>query len=244
VPGYAIYCTAVFDCLGSDNVDPWLTVGGTSAGAPLLAGGIALIDQQLRAHGREDVGFLNPLLYALGGSRAGSSVFYDVTAIGNDLGPFIKSGNGLPLGCCSARAGYDDATGWGSVDLARLSGQALGIVAYALGKVSLSLPGHQHPLAKHQILARVNCTRPSYAAAYARVQIGRRSPFEVDSRIYNLPSGGRKTIGIGLSARQRSAIRSALHGHQTVTATIYGVLVDRLGTIEASTRGQRLAIRG
>jgi len=244
MPGYAIYCTATFDCINSGNVNPWLTVGGTSAGTPLLAGGIALVDQELRGHGRQDAGFLNPLLYALGRSQARASVFYDVTAIGNDLGPYIKSSGGRALGCCSATPGYDDASGWGSVDLGRFAAEALTIVAYALGRVSLGLPAHQHPLAKREIVADVKCTRPSYVAAYAKVQIGHHTPFEVDSSIYDLPRGGRKAITIGLSPHQRSAIRSALRSHQSVLATVYGVIVDRLGTIQASTKGQRLAIRG
>jgi kumamolisin len=66
-------------------------VGGTSAVAPLWAGLIALINQQL---GR-NVGFLNPLLYPLG-----EMPFYDVT-----------SGNN---GSFSAGPGWDPCTGLGA----------------------------------------------------------------------------------------------------------------------------------
>jgi kumamolisin len=66
-------------------------VGGTSAVAPLWAGLIALLNQQL---GRK-VGFLNPQLYPLG-----EAVFFDVT-----------SGNN---GAFSAQAGWDACTGLGS----------------------------------------------------------------------------------------------------------------------------------
>ena len=66
-------------------------VGGTSAVAPLWAGLIALLNQQL---GRK-VGFLNPQLYPLGGTA-----FFDIT-----------SGNN---GAFSAHTGWDPCTGLGS----------------------------------------------------------------------------------------------------------------------------------
>jgi kumamolisin len=79
-------------------------VGGTSAVAPLWAGLIALLNQQLG----KPVGFLNPLLYAAG-ERSG---FHDIT-----------SGNN---GAYSAGPGWDPCTGWGSpigtAMLANLSG--------------------------------------------------------------------------------------------------------------------------
>jgi kumamolisin len=70
-----------------------MTVGGTSAVAPLWAGLIALLNQQLG----KPLGYLNPLLY---GSLAGKSVTHD-----------IVSGNN---GAEKARAGWDACTGWGS----------------------------------------------------------------------------------------------------------------------------------
>jgi kumamolisin len=66
-------------------------VGGTSAVAPLWAGLIALLNQQL---GR-NVGFLNPQIYPLG-----ETPFFDIT-----------SGNN---GAFSARSGWDACTGLGS----------------------------------------------------------------------------------------------------------------------------------
>ena len=35
-------------------------------------------------------------------------------------------GGGFPLGCCSARAGYDWASGWGSLKLAAFAELAAG----------------------------------------------------------------------------------------------------------------------
>jgi subtilase family serine protease len=74
-------------------------VGGTSAAAPLWAGFIALANQQAAANAKPRVGFLNPLLYAIGNSSKFVTDFND-----------IRSGsNGF-----AAVTGYDLATGWGS----------------------------------------------------------------------------------------------------------------------------------
>ena len=76
-----------------------LVFGGTSAVAPLWAGLIALMNQQLG----HPVGFLNPMLY---GSLQGKGATNDIT-----------SGNN---GSYSAKAGWDPCTGWGSPDGAKL----------------------------------------------------------------------------------------------------------------------------
>lgn len=76
-------------------------VGGTSEATPIFAGIVAAADQV--AH--HDVGFINPALYALHGSRHAGIV--DVT-----------SGNNSFAGVTgySAKAGYDLASGWGTID--------------------------------------------------------------------------------------------------------------------------------
>lgn len=70
-----------------------MVIGGTSAVAPLWAGLIALLNQQLG----HPVGFLNPLLY---GSLQGKKVTNDIT-VGNN-------------GAQQAGPGWDACTGWGS----------------------------------------------------------------------------------------------------------------------------------
>jgi tripeptidyl-peptidase-1 len=80
---------------------------------PLTAGGVLLANQYARRRGQPPLGFVNPLLYAAGASKAAGSVFDDVTQGDNDLGTMI---DGQPLGGFSARVGYDLASGWGSVD--------------------------------------------------------------------------------------------------------------------------------
>ncbi len=65
-PGYAIYCSASEpNCISDVNSDPWEALGGTSAATPLLAGGLAIIDQQLKAAGKQPLGLVNPLLYSI-----------------------------------------------------------------------------------------------------------------------------------------------------------------------------------
>lgn len=77
-----------------------VVVGGTSAAAPLWTGFIALANQQAAANAKPPVGFLNPLLYAIGKSGNYSSDFHDITTGSN--------------GGYSAVTGYDLTTGWGS----------------------------------------------------------------------------------------------------------------------------------
>jgi subtilase family serine protease len=74
--------------------------GGTSFAAPMWAGYLAMVNQQLAATGGSTVGFINPTLYALGVSSSYGADFHDIT-----------SGS---CGTYSAGSGYDLCTGWGS----------------------------------------------------------------------------------------------------------------------------------
>jgi kumamolisin len=113
-PGYPIVCSkGVQGCKGSGQSIAF--VGGTSAAAPLVAGMVALWNQQARIQGLPRPGFVPPLLYTLAQRQAGA--FTDVTQGTNSL--FGGS-------CCPARAGYDTATGWGS--------PAADVVASSLGR--------------------------------------------------------------------------------------------------------------
>jgi subtilase family serine protease len=120
IPGYAIYCTPPA-CQPTGLLTPgWDPIGGTSAATPLLAGGVADADQIAAAQGEPAIGFLNPLLYALG-RRSGGGALRDVTVGNNDLGKLIDKS---PTGCCSAHPGYDRASGLGSVNVAALARSA------------------------------------------------------------------------------------------------------------------------
>jgi subtilase family serine protease len=101
-PGYAIVCSSgVQGCPKSAQGITF--VGGTSAAAPLVAGMIALWDQQAKQQGLPRPGFVPPLLYATAKRNPGA--FIDITQGGNAL--FGGS-------CCPARPGFDLATGLGS----------------------------------------------------------------------------------------------------------------------------------
>jgi kumamolisin len=74
--------------------------GGTSFAAPMWAGYIALVNQQLAANGEPTIGFINPTIYSQSVTSAYGSEFHDIT-----------SGTS---GSFSAVTGYDLVTGWGS----------------------------------------------------------------------------------------------------------------------------------
>jgi subtilase family serine protease len=74
--------------------------GGTSFAAPMWAGYMALVNQQLVADGYSPLGFINPHLYSFGVGSSYDTDFHDITS--------GKSGS------YSAVKGYDLVTGWGS----------------------------------------------------------------------------------------------------------------------------------
>jgi len=102
--GYAVYCTVTnAGCPASG----WISVGGTSAAAPLWAGSMALINQYLLAQGKTVVGSANAALYGLFNAQQQLSPFHDVT-----------SGNNLHY---PATAGYDLASGIGTPDISNIA---------------------------------------------------------------------------------------------------------------------------
>jgi kumamolisin len=74
--------------------------GGTSFAAPMWAGYIALVNQQLANNGEPTIGFINPTIYAQNVTSSYATDFHDIT-----------SGTS---GSYSAVTGYDLVTGWGS----------------------------------------------------------------------------------------------------------------------------------
>jgi kumamolisin len=74
--------------------------GGTSFAAPMWAGYIALVNQQLAANGQSAIGFINPTIYSQNVTSSYAADFHDIT-----------SGTS---GSYSAVTGYDLVTGWGS----------------------------------------------------------------------------------------------------------------------------------
>jgi len=91
-------------------------VGGTSAAAPTFAGVVAIINQVTNS----SQGNINPKLYSLAASAP--TAFHDITAGGNQV-PCQIGSTDCPSGGSigySAGVGYDQATGLGSVDIAKL----------------------------------------------------------------------------------------------------------------------------
>jgi len=99
-----------FDGVGSPG---YFLIGGTSEASPLLSGVVAVADQ---AAGHR-LGDLNPYLYLLGGLRAPG--IPDVT-LGNNSVTFPQGGQTITVAGFDAVAGYDLASGLGTVDGARL----------------------------------------------------------------------------------------------------------------------------
>ncbi|HET9184274.1 MAG TPA: protease pro-enzyme activation domain-containing protein [Candidatus Angelobacter sp.] len=85
------------------------SVGGTSAASPSFAGLMALVVQKTGAA----QGNANPIFYSMGQNQAagGTAVYHD-TLTGDNSVPGVTG--------FTAGAGYDQATGWGSVDAANL----------------------------------------------------------------------------------------------------------------------------
>jgi kumamolisin len=89
----------------------WQTYIGTSCAAPLWAGFTALVNQRRADNGLGRVGFLNPALYFLGHSGRYATDMHDITTGSN--------------GAYAAVAGYDNVTGWGTLNGANLIGDLL-----------------------------------------------------------------------------------------------------------------------
>ena len=92
-------------------------VGGTSVSSPLFAGFMALVVQK---QGR--VGVANNTIYALANSVYAANVFHDITS-GNNDSPCVTGTTNCATGVAygyTAGVGYDQASGWGSVDVGNL----------------------------------------------------------------------------------------------------------------------------
>jgi hypothetical protein len=96
--GYPVYCTT-----GACGHVGWMTLGGTSASAPLLAGIVADMNSYSLAHGGARLGFADPFLYDT--LAADPASFRDVT---------IGSNNPDGAGRYPATPGYDQASGIGA----------------------------------------------------------------------------------------------------------------------------------
>lgn len=117
--GYPIYCTTQ-GCSGG-----WLTVGGTSAAAPMWAAMVALANQKAAQQGKGPLGFLNPALYKIGSGPSYHQAFHDITPPSDPNVPSNNDELGFNGGAYPVTQGYDMATGWGTFDAAALAVQLL-----------------------------------------------------------------------------------------------------------------------
>jgi subtilase family serine protease len=102
--------------------------GGTSFAAPMWAGFIALVNQQLAINSQPTIGFINPTIYSQNVGSGYSADFHDIT-----------SGTS---GSYSAVTGYDLVTGWGSPKaglIAALTGPASPSFSVSASPGSLSI---------------------------------------------------------------------------------------------------------
>lgn len=93
--------------------------GGTSFGAPIFSGILAILAQKLNAG---HLGNVNPQIYNLAASND-SGAFHDTTSGNNKVPCATGSANctSSPIGY-AAGPGYDLASGWGSIDAANFIG--------------------------------------------------------------------------------------------------------------------------
>jgi kumamolisin len=83
-----------------NGVATWIVIGGTSMATPQWSGFLALVGESRASQGKAQLGFVNPLLYALSVSDNQAS-FNDITSGSN--------------GAYSAGPGWDAVTGLGSM---------------------------------------------------------------------------------------------------------------------------------
>lgn len=111
LPGY---CATGF----RNSTGSTFAIAGTSIAAPNVAGMMALVVQKAGSR----IGNPNPRIYTLAASSAGSSVFHDIVS-GDNKVPCKAGTTGCPSGGTigyTAGVGYDQVTGWGSIDAANL----------------------------------------------------------------------------------------------------------------------------
>ena len=194
------------------------------------------------AHGQQNIGFANPLLYTVGKSPTAAATISDVIQGSNDISGSVF---GKALGCCTAAAGYDQASGLGSLNIAALSAVAATTVPKQL-TVGVTVPAQRDPVAAEHFRATVSCSGECLMGAYAKIQIGQStSQITQYSQLYELTRKRSRTINIGLDSRHADqAAHAALESHQRITATLYGAIVDPSGSVETHSAGKTLTVRG
>jgi subtilase family serine protease len=181
------------------------SVGGTSAAAPSFAGLMALVDQKMNAR----QGLANATLYPLAATQAagGPAVFHDITA-GNNSVPGVTGYN--------AAAGYDPASGLGSVDAAQLVNHWSGAIAPT---ISLTASSSTLTVKTGQTVQTTITSKASSTLKSAVTLTVSGAPSGVTATFAN------KTIaspGSGSASLNVSASATAKPGSYTLTVTAQG----------------------
>ncbi len=141
-PGDNFYCSTP-NCTGG-----WQPIGGTSLAAPTAAAAAVLWDQEAKAAGLGDAGFLNPALYRIASNRHDyARDFHDITT---DSNSDQYDSADCPPGCnphhfYKARTGYDMASGLGSLNVANLGADLVKLAAeVAVTPSSQTVYGYLH----------------------------------------------------------------------------------------------------
>lgn len=238
-PGFAIYCTAKPP--GCDPQAPWSDGGGgTSFAAPMFGAGLELIDQDLARHERELVGFANPLLYRMGKSALRDAVFDEVTIGTNDTGPSF--GDHEPLGCCSAGPNFNQAAGWGSVNLANLDGAAESLLPM-IANITLTFPGGQRPVHARRLAAALGCSSACNISAFLNVSITKGAAFQVVAPVFFFHRARTQRFYFHFTARQDAELRAALAEHRSIFAEAFADTLDDSGHVTAETPARQVLIR-
>ena len=209
LPGYAIYCSA----RAAGLAGPAATRGRRSAArAPRRRCSPGVWRSSISccaSTGREDLGLVNPLLYSIGRRRTPGRRVRRRDSRRQRRRPRLRRS---PLGCCAAGPRFDEASGWGSVNIANFSAYALQSVPVAV-RVSLSLPRISTRSRAHDLLATSHCS-----AAVAR----HREPVTL--------IGGRRSANRSRSTshtpwlcrRARDQVLAAVDARAAATARVSG----------------------
>ncbi len=126
--GHDAYYVCLAYAGGDCATGSFVVFGGTSASTPSMAGIMALVNQKLGA----PQGNFNPILYGFANDASASNVFHDVTVATSGVANCTSSPSPCnnstpgPVGLSGGvvghqvNAGFDLATGWGSLDVGNL----------------------------------------------------------------------------------------------------------------------------
>jgi kumamolisin len=187
--------------------------GGTSFAAPMWAGYIALVNQQLAANGQSSIGFINPTIYTQNLTSAYSTDFHDI--ISGTSGSF------------SAVAGYDLVTGWGSPNgtglINALAGGTTQTPAFAISASPASVSVAQGGSGSSTITTTVS---GGFNAAVALTASGQPSGVTVSFNPTSIAAPGAGTsamsivVGSAVAAGTYSITVTGTGGGITHTATV------------------------